>query len=110
MILSMKLYRFNTDTNTNHKCYANSNPNATPTLSLGSSPTPTPTTTNTPTPTPTPTTSPFVEQFAYLFIEPITGSTNIGEWMYNNGSNFFGFTNYSHPSPLQVYNKIIEIT
>ena len=104
----MKLYRFNTDTNTNLKCYANSNPNATPTLSLGSSPTPTPTTTNTPTPTPT--TSPFVEQFAYLFIEPITGSTNIGEWMYNNGSNFFGFTNYSHPSPLQVYNKIIEIT
>lgn len=76
-------------------------PTPTPTTSPGSSPTPTPTSTNTPTPTPTPTPSPFVEQFAYLFIEPVTGSTNIGEWMFNNGSNFFGFTNYSQPTQNQ---------
>lgn len=59
------------------------------------------TTTTIPPTTTTTTTSPFVEQFAYLFIEPVTGSTNIGEWMFNNGSNFFGFTNNSQPTQNQ---------
>lgn len=67
------------------------------------SPTPTVTTTstNTPTPTKTPTPTPTPLYFAYLFIEPVSGSTNIGQWMYNNGSNFFGFTNYSQPTQNQ---------
>jgi hypothetical protein len=35
---------------------------------------------------------------AYLFIEPETGDTQIGQYMYDNGSGFFGFTNLSVPS------------
>ena len=51
-----------------------------------------------PTPTPTVTPSPTpVFELAYLFIEPVSGSTSIGQWMYNSGSNFFGFTNLSSP-------------
>ena len=68
-------------------------PTATPTP--GISPSVTPTATVTPTVTPTPT--PFSYQ-AYLFIEPQTGDTSIGQYMYDNGSNFFGFTNLSLPS------------
>jgi hypothetical protein len=52
--------------------------------------------TKTPTPTPT------MAYFAYLFIEPVSGSTNIGQWMYDSGRNFFGFTNYSQPTQNQV--------
>jgi hypothetical protein len=61
-------------------------------------PTPTPTQTMTTTPTPTPTPA----YFAYLFIEPISGSTNIGQWMIDRGRNFFGFTNYSQPTQNQT--------
>ena len=72
-------------------------PSITPTISvtptLGLSPTPTPTIT--PTITPTPSSAPFM---AYLFIEPYSGSSLIGQWMYDQGSNFFGFTNNSQPS------------
>lgn len=53
---------------------------------------PTPTTTPTRTPTPTPILS------AYLFIEPVSGSSLIGQWMYDGGSNFYGFTNTSQPT------------
>lgn len=71
-------------------------PNApTPTNTPTNTTTPTPTQTKTPTPTPTPV------YFAYLFIEPVSGSTNIGQWMYDSGSNFFGFTNYSQPTQNQ---------
>ena len=74
-----------------------STPNApTPTQTNTATSTQTPTPTKTPTPTPTPV------YFAYLFIEPVSGSTNIGEWMYNSGRNFFGFTNYSQPSQNQT--------
>jgi hypothetical protein len=63
------------------------------------SPTPTKTQTKTPRITTTPTAAPFV---AYLFIEPNTGSTEIGEWMYTvNGQNFFGFSNGSQPTQNQ---------
>jgi len=62
-------------------------------------PTPTPTITCTPTPTPTPTPIPL---FAYLFIEPTSGSNNIGQWMYDGGVNFYGFTNESQPSQDQT--------
>jgi len=64
------------------------------------SPTPTPTKTSTPTPTPTntPTPTPTSVYFAYLFIEPIDGSPIIGQFMFDNGSNFFGFSNASQPS------------
>ena len=71
-------------------------PTVTPTPGASRTPTPTPTMTKTPTPTPTPV------YFAYLFIEPVSGSTNIGQWMYNNGRNFFGFTNYSQPTQNQA--------
>jgi hypothetical protein len=63
------------------------------------SPTPTKTQTKTPRITTTPTSAPFV---AYLFIEPNTGSTLIGDWMYTvNGQNFFGFSNGSQPTQNQ---------
>ena len=64
-------------------------PSASPTI------TPTETPTNTPTPTPTP------AYFANLFIEPMSGSQDIGQWMYDGGSNFFGFTNNSQPAQNQ---------
>jgi hypothetical protein len=71
-------------------------PTMTKTPGASATPTQTPTMTKTPTPTPTP------AYFAYLFIEPISGSTNIGQWMYNSGRNFFGFTNYSQPTQNQT--------
>ena len=61
-------------------------------------PTHTPTSTHTPTPTLTPTPVPA----AYLFIEPVSGSTNIGQWMYDSGRDFFGFTNNSQPAQDQT--------
>jgi hypothetical protein len=63
------------------------------------SPTPTKTLTRTPRVTNSPTPAPFK---AYLFIEPNTGSTVIGDWMYTvNSLNFFGFSNGSQPSQNQ---------
>jgi hypothetical protein len=50
----------------------------------------------------TPTPSPLPNLFAYLFIEPVSGSSTLGSYMYTNGSNFFGFTNASQPSQSQV--------
>lgn len=85
-----------------------STPTPTPTLTPTGTPdpttTPTPTTSNTPTqtqtpsgtPTPTPTPSPSVGT-AYLFIEPQSGSTEIGQYMFDGGYNFYGFTNLSAP-------------
>jgi hypothetical protein len=76
----------------------------TPTRTQTPTPTITPTVTKTPclppssTPTSTPTPTPTMVYFAHLFIEPITGSTDIGQWMYDSGSNFFGFTNNSQPA------------
>jgi hypothetical protein len=80
-------------------------PTTTPTISVtptithtpGASPTSTvtPTLTRTPTPTPTPALR------AYLFIEPFSGSSSIGQWMFDLGLNFFGFTNYSQPTQNQ---------
>ena len=85
----------------------------TPSVTRTNTPTPTVTPTNTitptvtstvtsgtsPTPTPTPTSTPAVD-FAYLFIEPQTGSTSIGQYLYNlnNSRTFFGFTNSSIPN------------
>jgi hypothetical protein len=73
-------------------------PTPTPTLTIAptNTPTPTETPTNTPTPTPTP------ANFANLFIEPTNGSMNIGQWMYDGGSNFFGFSNNSQPAQDQT--------
>lgn len=68
---------------------------ATPTRTTAGTPTPTVTATHTPSPTPT------LAYTAYLFIEPVSGSTNIGSYMYNNGSDFFGFTNASQPAQNQ---------
>lgn len=73
----------------------------TPTPTINNTPTPTPTLTSTITPTPTMTPTPTPSQFiynAYLFIEPESGSTSIGLFMYGSGSNFLGFTNGSQPS------------
>lgn len=81
-------------------------PTPTPTISVtptitntpGASPTktPTPTQTKTPTPSATPTLR------AYLFIEPFSGSSAIGQWMFDLGLSFFGFTNYSQPAQNQT--------
>lgn len=99
----------------------------TPTSTIGSTPTQTPTNTetptNTPTPTetptntptpsitpsggvsPTPTATPTVTPtasagIAYLFIEPITGSTAIGQYLFDQGATFFGFSNGTPPNNL----------
>jgi len=62
-------------------------------------PTVTPTTTVTPTVTRTPDpTPPSRPQKALLFIEPYSGSSLIGEYMYNLGYDFYGFTNGTQPS------------
>ena len=78
---------------------------STPTPTVTETPTNTPseTPTNTPTPsfTPTPTPTPQTIYRAYLFIEPQSGNTSIGQWMYDNSSNFFGFTNESQPAQNQ---------
>ena len=71
---------------------------ATPTVT----PTHTATPTNTATPTVTPTNTPspsFGTEYAYLFIEPQTGSTSIGQYLFDldNSRTFFGFTNSSIP-------------
>ena len=78
-------------------------PSITPTITVTPSITPTisvtPTITPTVTPTMTPTPSPVSSGMAFLFIEPITGATNIGNYLYNNSSpQFFGFTNTTMPS------------
>lgn len=87
----------------------------TPTSTIGSTPTQTPTNTETPTntptpsitpsggtsptPTPTPTVTPSSSLgIAYLFIEPITGFTEIGQYLYDQGTTFFGFSNNSAPN------------
>lgn len=95
-----------TITPTNNVCQPSSTPTNTPTKTptptmtqtpgASATPTNTPTMTKTPTPTPTPV------YFAYLFMEPVSGSTNIGQWMYDSGRNFFGFTNYSQPTQNQT--------
>ena len=86
-------------------------PSKTPKPSKTPTPTPTctnpcgcisPTPTNTPTNTPTPTPTPQPSNFAYLFIEPESGSTQIGQYLYDNGVNFFGFSNASQPSQNQT--------
>lgn len=76
-------------------------PTPTQTATQGGTPTPTPTATVTPTITPTVTP---IFDYAYLFIEPQTGSTEIGQYLFDSGVNFFGFTNLSSPdtdSPAQ---------
>lgn len=82
-------------------------PSITPTMSLTPTLTPTPTITpsitptQTVTPTHTVTPTPTVTSegpAAYLFIEPYSGSSNIGSYMYSQGSTFYGFTNGSRPS------------
>lgn len=89
-------------------------PSITPTISLTPSitktKTPTPTVTKTPkatvtitpthTPTPSITSGP---KTAYLFIEPISGASAIGTWMYTiNGLSFFGFSNSTQPTQNQT--------
>jgi hypothetical protein len=86
-------------------------PTQTPTVSLTSSNTPTPTVTPTVTPSrtppnPTPSVTPTSTQLplgAYLFIEPVSGSTQIGQWQTNQGVYFYGFTNMSQPSQASQY-------
>lgn len=58
----------------------------------------TPCYTQTPTPTRTPTPTPSPVYFAYLFIEPVSGASSIGQWMFDGSSNFFGFSNTSQPT------------
>jgi hypothetical protein len=79
-------------------------PSVTPTNTVTPTVTPTNTVTPTITPTntitPTPSSSPLPSTFAYLFIEPISASTSIGNYMFNSGSTqFYGFSNTTQPSP-----------
>jgi hypothetical protein len=86
-------------------------PSVTPTVSITATitptntqtPTNTPTVSITPTHTITPTPSPTTEvPMSYLFIEPSSGSSFIGEWMTGYSSTFYGFTNGSQPSPIAL--------
>ena len=74
-------------------------PTQTPSVTPTNTPTVTPTSTFTSTPTPTPTITPSATPafFAYLFIEPQSGSTEIGSYLFDQGGNFFGFTNNPPP-------------
>lgn len=82
-------------------------PTSTPAATPPSTPTQTPTTSITPTITSTPTITPTpstVFMYAYLFIEPFSGSSDIGQYMLDKGSGFYGFTNGFGPdtnSPTQ---------
>jgi hypothetical protein len=72
-------------------------PTITPTMTV--TPTLTPSTTVTPTVTRTPAGTPSSRPpKALLFIEPYSGSSIIGEYMYNLGHDFYGFTNGTQPS------------
>jgi hypothetical protein len=81
-------------------------PTSTVTPTLTSTPTNTPTLTVTssvtPTPTPTPTTTQ-IPLGAFLFVEPMSGSTNLGNYMSSQGVYFFGFSNGIAPSNAQLY-------
>lgn len=78
-------------------------PSITPSItesSISASPTPTqsvtPTTTPTPTITPSTTLQPISS--AVILIEPISASTNLGQYMLNKGLDFLGFSNETSPS------------
>jgi hypothetical protein len=72
-------------------------PTVTPTISV--TPTLTPSTTVTPTVTRTPDpTPPPRPPKALLFIEPYSAANSIGDYMYNLGHNFYGFSNGTQPS------------
>ena len=77
-------------------------PTVTPTISVTPTVTPTITVTLTPTPSITPTSSPMALK-AILFIEPLSGSSLIGQWMTNEGVDFYGFSNGSQPSIAPAY-------
>lgn len=77
-------------------------PTNTPTKTITPTITKTPTTTPTLTPTMTPSSSPLPPTKAFLFIEPYSGSSSIGSWMYTSlGSGFYGFTNGTQPTQSQ---------
>lgn len=91
-------------------------PSVTPSFTPTNTVTPTLTPTNTVTPTvtpsitPTPSPNPYN---AYLFIEPTTGATDIGQYLYDldNSRTFFGFTNSSIPdtsNPAQFETDMID--
>lgn len=75
-----------------------STPTQTPTFTQTQTPTQTETPTQTPTntPTPSPTNLPIFK--VYLFIEPVTASTQFSGYMSSNSSTFLGFTNGIAPS------------
>lgn len=73
-------------------------PSITPTQTVTPSQTPTQTITPTVTITPTPSVTSEFSIYAYLFIEPYSGSSTIGSYMNSIGSTFYGFTNTSSPS------------
>jgi hypothetical protein len=76
---------------------------STPTITPSVTPTYTPTPSVTPTNTPTPSiSSPPSFISAILFIEPYSGSTDIGQWMYDKGLSFYGFTNGRQPATNQT--------
>jgi hypothetical protein len=77
-------------------------PTVTPTISVTPTVTPTITVTLTPTPSITPTSSPMALK-AILFIEPLSGSSLIGQWMTDEGVDFYGFSNGSQPSSAPAY-------
>jgi hypothetical protein len=73
-------------------------PTNTPTVTITPTVTKTKTPTTTNTPSVTPSLSPLPPTKAFLFIEPQSGSTDIGQWMYDNSQTFYGFTNSTAPA------------
>jgi hypothetical protein len=72
-------------------------PTLTPTPTITPSITPTNTVTPTQTVTPSPSQNPNVANI-FLLIEPYSGASSIGQYMYDNGNTeFFGFTNGTQP-------------
>jgi hypothetical protein len=80
-------------------------PTNTPTPGL--SPSPTPTNTETPTNTPTPTSTPPVVYYAYIFPEPLdsTSQAELGEYLYNSGSTWYGYGNSGGPPGITNYSN-----
>lgn len=76
-------------------------PSPTPTPSFTQTPTPTPTPTLTPTPSPTESQGAY---YAYLFIEPTALYEEIGQYLYDKGVSFFGFSNLSVPDTTDANN------
>lgn len=89
-------------------------PTPTPTSTTGLTPTPTPNVTPTITPTPSVTSTPTPSPgsfFAYLFPEPLdaTSQNDLGQYLFDNGSNWYGFGNSGGVPNIVTYATDMDI-